>query len=121
MVPGLVEAAKENDCCAVIFATSENARDRDVWLEMGWPEGSEPAELLSDLKKAGWDESGILLQPLIPINGVVVRTIKAEGTGFRGTFAGVERGNALRRARKVLKKHGYANVGVYVMTMADMF
>lgn len=118
-VPGLHEAAKENNCCALIFATSENRKDKTVWLEMAWPEDQEPTELLEDLKKVGWDDSAMMLQPLVTF-GIKTMSVTAKGTGLFNHFQGNEKRNAMQRARRVLRKHGYEGVGVYTLTMADM-
>lgn len=120
MVPGMTEAAKEHDCCVVIFATTENKKDTTVWLELAWPEGKRPDDMLADLEKVDWKDNSMLLQPLIFPDGVECKSITAKGSGLFGSFQGNEKANAMRRVRSVLKKYGYTGVGTQVLTAMDM-
>jgi len=119
-VPGLIEAAKEHNCAVMLFATSENRKDRTVWLEMAYPEDKVPTDMLAELQAAGWGENGMALAPLVHFGGVVTKSINAKGSGMFGSFVGKEKDAALRKCRSIIRKYGYTGVGTYVMTMADM-
>ena len=103
------------------------------WIEIAYPVGAEPGELLADLAAAGFSPDDLRRVPPAQAYGPNAQGVSgplgyeeqeislvSPGSALFGGWTEDERRRKMRRARAALRKHGFTGVPVWRKTLAEM-
>lgn len=117
----------------VALTFARRARFNTHWIEMEYPVGAEPTDLLADLAKVGWAPDGMKVPSMEKVtwdaNHVMTRhgyhveeihIVGPHGTDLFGGWSDDEKRVNMAAARKVLRAYGFVKVPVWSKTLQDM-
>jgi len=79
-----------------------------LWIELRFPVGAPPEELLAELAAAGFVEDGLAKAP--PLDGVDYVQLGKSGSALFGGWSEEEHRANSKQARAILKRHGFTVV-----------